>query len=59
VRYCPTGGISEANVAEWIGHPQVVAVGGSWIAPAAEIRAGAWSTIEARARTASALRRPS
>jgi len=57
VRYCPTGGISEANVAEWLAHPQVVAVGGSWIAPAADIRAGAWSVIEARARSAAALRR--
>jgi 2-dehydro-3-deoxyphosphogluconate aldolase/(4S)-4-hydroxy-2-oxoglutarate aldolase len=57
VRYCPTGGINEANVAEWLAHPQVVAVGGSWIAPAADIRAGAWSVIEARARSAAALRR--
>jgi 2-dehydro-3-deoxyphosphogluconate aldolase/(4S)-4-hydroxy-2-oxoglutarate aldolase len=57
VRYCPTGGINEANVAEWLAHPQVIAVGGSWIAPAADIRAGAWSIIEARARSAAALRR--
>ena len=57
VRYCPTGGINEANVAEWLAHPQVVAVGGSWIAPASDIRAGAWSAIEARARSAAALRR--
>ncbi len=59
VRYCPTGGINEANVAEWLAHPQVVAVGGSWIAPAADIRAGAWSVIEARARACAALRRNS
>jgi 2-dehydro-3-deoxyphosphogluconate aldolase/(4S)-4-hydroxy-2-oxoglutarate aldolase len=57
VRYCPTGGINEANVTEWLAHPQVVAVGGSWIAPAADIRAGAWSTIEARARACASLRR--
>jgi 2-dehydro-3-deoxyphosphogluconate aldolase / (4S)-4-hydroxy-2-oxoglutarate aldolase len=57
VRYCPTGGINETNVAEWLAHPQVIAVGGSWIAPAADIRAGAWSIIEARARSAAALRR--
>jgi 2-dehydro-3-deoxyphosphogluconate aldolase/(4S)-4-hydroxy-2-oxoglutarate aldolase len=57
VRYCPTGGINEANVAEWLAHPQVVAVGGSWIAPASDIRAGAWSAIEARSRSAAALRR--
>ena len=57
VRYCPTGGINEANVTEWLAHPQVVAVGGSWIAPAADISAGAWSTIEARARACASLRR--
>ena len=57
VRFCPTGGIGEANVAQWLAHPKVVAVGGSWIAPAADIRAGAWPAIEARARQAANLRR--
>ena len=57
VRFCPTGGIGEANVAQWLAHPKVVAVGGSWIAPATDIRAGAWSAIEARARQAASLRR--
>jgi 2-dehydro-3-deoxyphosphogluconate aldolase/(4S)-4-hydroxy-2-oxoglutarate aldolase len=31
-------------------------VGGSWIAPSADVRAGASSTIETRARAAAALR---
>jgi len=57
VRYCPTGGIGEANAREWLAHPKVVAVGGSWVAPAAEIKAGAWPVIERRARSAAALRR--
>jgi 2-dehydro-3-deoxyphosphogluconate aldolase/(4S)-4-hydroxy-2-oxoglutarate aldolase len=57
VRFCPTGGIGEANVAQWLAHPKVVAVGGSWIAPAADIRAGAWPAIKARARQAASLRR--
>ncbi len=56
VRFCPTGGIGEANVAQWLAHPKVVAVGGSWIAPAADIKAGAWQAIEARARKAAELR---
>ena len=59
VRYCPTGGIGEANVAQWLAHPKVVAVGGSWIAPAADIKAGAWSAIEQRARAAAGLRQES
>jgi 2-dehydro-3-deoxyphosphogluconate aldolase/(4S)-4-hydroxy-2-oxoglutarate aldolase len=57
VRFCPTGGIGEADAAQWLAHPRVVAVGGSWVAPASDIKAGAWSKIEARARAAAALRR--
>lgn len=56
VRYCPTGGIGETNVREWLVHPKVAAVGGSWIAPASDIAAGAWDKIEQRARAAAALR---
>ena len=33
----------------------VVAIGGSWIAPAADIGAGAWDTIAQRAKAARAL----
>jgi 2-dehydro-3-deoxyphosphogluconate aldolase / (4S)-4-hydroxy-2-oxoglutarate aldolase len=57
VRYCPTGGISEANVAQWLAHPKVVAVGGSWVAPASDINAGNWPAIESRARAAAGLPR--
>ena len=57
VRYCPTGGISEANVGQWLAHPKVVAVGGSWAAPSSDIKAGNWDTIESRARAASGLPR--
>jgi 2-dehydro-3-deoxyphosphogluconate aldolase / (4S)-4-hydroxy-2-oxoglutarate aldolase len=56
VRYCPTGGISAANAAEWLAHPKVVAVGGSWVAPASDVSNGDWSAIEQRARAAVALR---
>ena len=56
VCYCPTGGIGAANAAEWLAHPKVVAVGGSWVAPASDIEAGAWPAIEQRARAASQLR---
>ena len=57
VRYCPTGGISEANVAQWLAHPKVVAVGGSWVAPATDIKAGNWPAIQSRARAAAGLPR--
>ncbi len=48
-RFCPTGGITEANAAEWLALPNVVAVGGSWLTPAAEVAAGEWDFIRNRA----------
>jgi 2-dehydro-3-deoxyphosphogluconate aldolase / (4S)-4-hydroxy-2-oxoglutarate aldolase len=56
-RFCPTGGVSEDNAAEWLALPNVVVVGGSWLTPAAEIRAGAWDRISERARRAVSLGR--
>jgi 2-dehydro-3-deoxyphosphogluconate aldolase/(4S)-4-hydroxy-2-oxoglutarate aldolase len=47
VRFCPTGGIGPANAKAWLSEPNVVAVGGSWLCPAAEVRAGNWSGITA------------
>jgi 2-dehydro-3-deoxyphosphogluconate aldolase/(4S)-4-hydroxy-2-oxoglutarate aldolase len=46
-RFCPTGGIGQANAAEWLSEPNVVAVGGSWLCPAADIRSGNWAGITA------------
>ncbi len=47
VRVCPTGGIGEANAATWLAEPNVLAVGGSWLCPASDIRAGNWAGITA------------
>jgi 2-dehydro-3-deoxyphosphogluconate aldolase / (4S)-4-hydroxy-2-oxoglutarate aldolase len=47
VRFCPTGGIGEANAATWLAEPNVLAVGGSWLCPAAEVRSGNWAGITA------------
>lgn len=56
LRVCPTGGITEANAAEWLGEPSVLAVGGSWICSAASVRAGDWAGITAMcARTMKSL----
>jgi 2-dehydro-3-deoxyphosphogluconate aldolase / (4S)-4-hydroxy-2-oxoglutarate aldolase len=59
VRFCPTGGIGQDNAPQWLAHPSVVAVGGSWVAPASDIAAGNWASIEARARAAATLPRNS
>jgi len=47
IRVCPTGGIGEANAATWLAEPNVLCVGGSWLCPAADIRAGNWAGITA------------
>lgn len=52
VRFNPTGGVSEANMGAYLALPNVVAVGGSWLAPASDIEAGNWDAITARARQA-------
>ena len=51
-RFCPTGGIAEDAAARWLALPNVVAVGGSWLAPAAEVDRGDWDAITGRARRA-------
>jgi len=54
VRFCPTGGITQASAPDWLALPAVACVGGSWLAPAGEPLDVA--AIRARAEAASALR---
>jgi len=54
-RFCPTGGVSAANAAEYLSLPNVLCVGGSWVAPPDAIRAGDWDRITRLAREAAAL----
>lgn len=57
IRVCPTGGIGEANAAAWLAEPNVVAVGGSWVCPASDVKAGNWAGITAMcARTMKSLK---
>ena len=51
-RFCPTGGITEENSAEWMVLPNVVALGGSWLTPQTDIAAGRWEAITQRAARA-------
>lgn len=55
IRFCPTGGISVANAADYLKLSNVICVGGSWVAPDDLVEAGAWDKIEALAKAASAL----
>jgi 2-dehydro-3-deoxyphosphogluconate aldolase/(4S)-4-hydroxy-2-oxoglutarate aldolase len=56
-RFCPTGGVSAANAAEYLALANVACVGGSWVAPAEAVRAGDWDRITRLARDAAALAR--
>ncbi len=52
IRFCPTGGIRADTAAQWLAHPAVLCVGGSWILPAGERDMAA---VTARARDAATL----
>jgi 2-dehydro-3-deoxyphosphogluconate aldolase/(4S)-4-hydroxy-2-oxoglutarate aldolase len=56
LRFCPTGGISMANAADYLALPNVGCVGGSWLTPRDAVTAGDWGRIEDLAREAAALR---
>ena len=53
-RFCPTGGITEANAPDWFAIDAVLCVGGSWVVPAGKPDV---KEIEKRARAAMGLRR--
>ena len=57
IRFCPTGGVSQKNVKDYLSLPNVICVGGSWVAPDDLVKARDWAAIEALAREASALRK--
>ncbi|WHZ19167.1 MAG: bifunctional 4-hydroxy-2-oxoglutarate aldolase/2-dehydro-3-deoxy-phosphogluconate aldolase [Rhodanobacteraceae bacterium] len=55
-RFCPTGGITAANARDYLALPNVICVGGSWLAPRNAVEAGDWNAIEALARAAAAIK---
>lgn len=57
IRFCPTGGVSEANAGAYLGLANVVCVGGSWVAPDAMVAAGEWDGITRLAAAAARLPR--
>jgi len=57
VSFCPTGGVSPSNAAEFLALPNVVCVGGSWLVPADALAQGDWARITQLARAAAGLSR--
>jgi 2-dehydro-3-deoxyphosphogluconate aldolase/(4S)-4-hydroxy-2-oxoglutarate aldolase len=58
VVFCPTGGITRESAPRYLKLANVRCVGGSWVTPAAAVKAGDWAQVEALARDAAALARP-
>ncbi len=56
LRFCPTGGIDAEKAKAYLALPNVVCVGGSWITPAAALKAGDWATVTRLSLEASRLR---
>jgi 2-dehydro-3-deoxyphosphogluconate aldolase/(4S)-4-hydroxy-2-oxoglutarate aldolase len=50
LRFCPTGGVSADNAAQYLALPNVPCVGGSWVAPPSAMAAGDWARITGLAR---------
>jgi 2-dehydro-3-deoxyphosphogluconate aldolase/(4S)-4-hydroxy-2-oxoglutarate aldolase len=46
VRFNPTGGINGENFKSYLEIPQVIAVGGTWVATKEDINAGNWNKIK-------------
>jgi 2-dehydro-3-deoxyphosphogluconate aldolase / (4S)-4-hydroxy-2-oxoglutarate aldolase len=55
-KFCPTGGVDGKNAASYLACPNVLAVGGSWVAPKDAIAAADWTRITKLASEAAALR---
>lgn len=54
MQFCPTGGVSLSNMAEFLQQPNVAMVGGSWLTPVALAEVGQWPEITRLAREATA-----
>ncbi len=55
VKFCPTGGVSLSNAPDYLGLPNTLCIGGSWVAPKAKVSAKDWGGITALATEAAAL----
>ena len=52
VRFIPTGGVTSANLRDYLALPSVLAVGGTWMVAPDLLAAGRWDEVTARTRSA-------
>lgn len=58
VRFVPSGGVNVTNASDYLRHPAIFGISGSWIATRDAIAAKNFDTIEDLSRGAAALREP-
>ncbi|MBN1404409.1 MAG: bifunctional 4-hydroxy-2-oxoglutarate aldolase/2-dehydro-3-deoxy-phosphogluconate aldolase [Opitutales bacterium] len=52
LKFCPTGGLTLANMGDYLSMPEVFAIGGSWLAKREQITGGKWGEISQQAKEA-------
>lgn len=55
MQFMPTGGVSAANLPDFLALKSVIACGGSWLTPAADIAAGNYAAVTQLAKDAVAI----
>ena len=55
LKFCPTGGINADNLSEYLALPNVISIGGSWLAPQTLIEKNDWKSITQLAKDALAI----
>ena len=55
LKFMPTGGISAANVTEYLSNDKIFCAGGSWMVKGDLIKAGDWDTITAKVKEAAEI----
>lgn len=54
--FCPTGGITAETAPDWLSLPNVICVGGSWVAPKSVLSQGDFDAITRNAKVCSELK---
>lgn len=55
MQFCPTGGLSVDDVAEYFSFAPVAAIGGSWLVSSSDLQKQDWDSITQKAKQASAI----
>jgi 2-dehydro-3-deoxyphosphogluconate aldolase/(4S)-4-hydroxy-2-oxoglutarate aldolase len=50
LRFCPTGGVSDKNIRDYLSQPNCIAAGGGYLAPRPAIEGARWDEIRNNAR---------